>query len=688
MQNKILINRLKDNAELAMAAYGYFHLANPNYDFNKDSTDTERLEYFRKITDDKTQSTFPTPADILNIEHKYFRDKNSKPQDSWYHKHFLGGDFSPTQSKRFFEKYDLLKHCPNTHSGFSATLFKDTKADSKDLEYTLAIRGTEFKLEQIQDLLNDYYIGTNNSDMNRVIEQYFDMLLFYEETLKPLLQEKGIAKINVIGHSLGGYLAQLFALSYPNIINEVYTYNAPGIMSDKITNTLYWVAQGIGFTLATKSIKCIFRAKTIISSFGSLFSSIRPFEAKNVLLNKQDKDVIVGIIPIRSSYKNVIRFNNMNNDDSMEQRIVSNPYTNNVPYFLRNDGYKFASENRQPIFYYKDIGKYAREFYELMSDSRYEGKYLYYQYTLHNTTTQASVAKFDYLILDYDLSMPYERMVNALQSMIQNKQYPNDTIKSENIFRVVSLNVAKKMDAVGYLGHHIFGSECPIYVGTTSMLDTHSITPLTQTLYFYSYLLELESNTEILQANDTNISQSLENLNTLSNAIHRILEDISFKEATGYGEALQIPPTPHYLYATIDKTLFEATLHTKQKKLQVDITTLIEGMLDLQGKDIFLQLLTKESMQEAATDVALRESNLAILLAIHERLFFISVLKQDNQAQALIQTKNDITTLLKHNTTRTQIFCYNLEHIDEKLMRGYLNDAFRFYPFIDKKKAA
>ena len=224
----------------------------------------------------------------------------------------------------------------------------------------------------------------------------------------------------------------------------------------------------------------------------------------------------------------------------------------------------------------------------------------------------------------------------------------------------------------------------PIFTGRNS----HSLIPLTQTLYFYSYLLELESIIEILQANNNDISQSLENLNALSNAIHRILEDISFQEATGYGEALQIPPTPHYLYATIDKTLFEATLHTKQKKLQVDITTLIEGMLDLQDKGIFLQLLTKESMQEAATDVALRESNLAILLAIHERLFFISVLQQDNQAQALIQTKDDITTLLKHNTTRAQIFCYNLEHIDEKLMRGYLNDAFRFYPFIDKKKVA
>ncbi|WP_170178073.1 hypothetical protein [Helicobacter bilis] len=167
MNNKVMINRLKDNAELAMAAYGYFHLADSKYDFNKDEIDKRRLKYFREIKakelgGDLDENTYPTHADILNIEYKYFKDKNSKPQDSWYHKHFLGGDFSPTQSKRFFEKYDLLKHCPNTHSGFSATLFKDTKADSKDSEYILAIRGTEFKLEQIQDLLNDYYIGTNN----------------------------------------------------------------------------------------------------------------------------------------------------------------------------------------------------------------------------------------------------------------------------------------------------------------------------------------------------------------------------------------------------------------------------------------------------------------------------------------------------------------------------------------------
>ena len=31
MKNKILINKLKDNAELAMAAYGYFHLVGKKF---------------------------------------------------------------------------------------------------------------------------------------------------------------------------------------------------------------------------------------------------------------------------------------------------------------------------------------------------------------------------------------------------------------------------------------------------------------------------------------------------------------------------------------------------------------------------------------------------------------------------------------------------------------------------------
>ena len=47
-----------------------------------------------------------------------------KLKDSFYFDDKLfGSDFTPTQTQRFFEKYDVLIHQPNTHSGFSATLF-------------------------------------------------------------------------------------------------------------------------------------------------------------------------------------------------------------------------------------------------------------------------------------------------------------------------------------------------------------------------------------------------------------------------------------------------------------------------------------------------------------------------------------------------------------------------------------
>ncbi|HED6588353.1 hypothetical protein [Campylobacter coli] len=143
MQNiKKQIQTLKDNSELAWAAYGYFHLANESYKPEENSKDWKRLKYFRDIKEDTTQSVFPTLIDILNIEYKYFKDeKTGKLKDGFFDDELFSGDFSPLQAKQFFSRYDLLKHCPNTNSGFSATLFqnKETK------EYTLAIRGTEPK---------------------------------------------------------------------------------------------------------------------------------------------------------------------------------------------------------------------------------------------------------------------------------------------------------------------------------------------------------------------------------------------------------------------------------------------------------------------------------------------------------------------------------------------------------------
>lgn len=152
MKNKLLISKFKDNAELSCASYGYFHLVtgknNPTFINVRDNKEQEvKREILLTDILDSTYNGYevytPSPLPTLQPE------KVGK----------LKGDFSPTQTKRFFKKYDMLKHCPNTESnGFSATFFYNKESK----EYILAIRGTEFKLDQIKDLINDYYIGTNN----------------------------------------------------------------------------------------------------------------------------------------------------------------------------------------------------------------------------------------------------------------------------------------------------------------------------------------------------------------------------------------------------------------------------------------------------------------------------------------------------------------------------------------------
>ncbi|MFH0181060.1 Mbeg1-like protein [Campylobacter coli] len=63
--------------------------------------------------------------------------------------------------------------------------------------------------------------------------QYDDMINFYETCIKDYPQIKEKDSLTITGHSLGGCLAQLFALSIcddknRNNIKALYTYNTPG----------------------------------------------------------------------------------------------------------------------------------------------------------------------------------------------------------------------------------------------------------------------------------------------------------------------------------------------------------------------------------------------------------------------------------------------------------------------------
>ena len=108
MENKLLIHKLKNNAELAWAAYGYYDLMT-----NSDS----RL--FIEIQNKKNENSTKKEITLTDIMDNTFADyKVYKPQLSPNIKPdkvgTLNGDFTPTQAKIFFEKYDMLIHQPNT----------------------------------------------------------------------------------------------------------------------------------------------------------------------------------------------------------------------------------------------------------------------------------------------------------------------------------------------------------------------------------------------------------------------------------------------------------------------------------------------------------------------------------------------------------------------------------------------
>ena len=113
MENKLLINKMKNAAELAWAAYGYYDLM---------TGDTNKL--FIKLKNEKENSQIDSNEDFIrkeitlaDIMDSTFADyKVYKPQLSPKFKPdvvgTLKGDMSPTQAKRFFDKYDLLDFYP------------------------------------------------------------------------------------------------------------------------------------------------------------------------------------------------------------------------------------------------------------------------------------------------------------------------------------------------------------------------------------------------------------------------------------------------------------------------------------------------------------------------------------------------------------------------------------------------
>ncbi|MBD5164688.1 hypothetical protein [Helicobacter sp.] len=168
-----LIKKFLDYANVADASYALLHFVNYVKKDSKDKYDNGDKQdlgstYFNRDTNTEQNSTYARAIEARFNEEKIgslcipFANKCLTEKDKISNNDITQVKLDSKLSKRtitFTNRFRILAHQENTSSGFSATLFEDTEDNNQKI---FAIRGTEFKLEQIQDLLNDYYIGTNN----------------------------------------------------------------------------------------------------------------------------------------------------------------------------------------------------------------------------------------------------------------------------------------------------------------------------------------------------------------------------------------------------------------------------------------------------------------------------------------------------------------------------------------------
>ena len=128
-------------------------------------------------------------------------------------------NFAQQQANTFALGYTVLSQSVPNANGFSATLLQNNATGQK----TLAIRGTDDLFDGLTDVVSVALLGTT-----ALQSQYQSLKSYYQQLITE--GKLGAAEtFSVTGHSLGGFLAQSFAVDYADKVSQTYTYNAPGI---------------------------------------------------------------------------------------------------------------------------------------------------------------------------------------------------------------------------------------------------------------------------------------------------------------------------------------------------------------------------------------------------------------------------------------------------------------------------
>ncbi|WP_459873690.1 hypothetical protein, partial [Endothiovibrio diazotrophicus] len=131
-----------------------------------------------------------------------------------------------SQAQAFVNRYQVIDHRPNDHTGFSATLLLDTQTG----QYTLSFRSTEYSLERNGGDFQRDTVGadTGINDEGFAFAQIDSMQRYWEELTADGGVLAGGQRINVTGYSLGGHLATVFTELHSERVLHTYVFNSPG----------------------------------------------------------------------------------------------------------------------------------------------------------------------------------------------------------------------------------------------------------------------------------------------------------------------------------------------------------------------------------------------------------------------------------------------------------------------------
>ena len=214
-------------------------------------------------------------------------------------------DLSP-RTKLFVNRYELVKHIPNQKSGFSSSVFYDTAKSN----YIIGFRGTEMKAN---DLLDDGFMAITSraimqisalkslqSSMVEAINSHslnLNSVDGGDESSLNLNQEQAShdpKEVILSGHSLGGHLAQIYAVTFKDSgVKELYTYNAPGIYGGIVGSAFTWVVRFLSLIAKgiVRGVKYVARLVDPDGFLGKLVNSAFN-KIKGMLGFKDDKSTV------------------------------------------------------------------------------------------------------------------------------------------------------------------------------------------------------------------------------------------------------------------------------------------------------------------------------------------------------------------------------------------------------------